>query len=95
MNLLSASLLELIRRTSAEIPDDVQKAILNSLDLRFPATDARPKDVAIMVEKMEQLNKIVEQLLDYARPNEPQVVPVNINPLIDDLGLHTYYKLVH
>jgi hypothetical protein len=29
MNLLPDSLLELIRRTSAEIPDDVQKAILS------------------------------------------------------------------
>src|SRR4029434_6323458 len=32
MNALQHSLLELIRRTSAEIPDDVQKAILDSLE---------------------------------------------------------------
>src|SRR6266540_7328791 len=32
MNLLSDSLLELIRRTSAEIPDDVHRAILVSLE---------------------------------------------------------------
>ena len=32
MSELQNSLLELIRRTSAEIPDDVQKAILNSLE---------------------------------------------------------------
>ena len=32
MNLLADSLLELVRRTSAEIPDDVHQAILNSLE---------------------------------------------------------------
>jgi hypothetical protein len=31
MNALQDSLLELIRRTSAEIPDDVNKAIVSSL----------------------------------------------------------------
>ena len=32
MNLLQDSLIELIRRTSAEIPDDVHQAILTSLE---------------------------------------------------------------
>src|SRR5687768_6029957 len=32
MSVLQDSLIELIRRTSAEIPDDVQKAILTSLE---------------------------------------------------------------
>ena len=32
MNQLQESLIELIRRTSAEIPDDVHRAILRSLD---------------------------------------------------------------
>jgi len=40
MNLLSASLLELIRRTSAEIPDDVHQAILAGLDREKKGTIA-------------------------------------------------------
>src|SRR5215467_12361365 len=40
MNLLSESLLELIRRTSTEIPDDVHQAILNSLEQEKKGTIA-------------------------------------------------------
>src|SRR3989449_3139068 len=40
MNALQDSLIELIRRTSAEIPDDVQKAILDSLEREKKGTIA-------------------------------------------------------
>ena len=40
MNVLQDSLLELIRRTSAEIPDDVQKAIVESLEREKKGTIA-------------------------------------------------------
>src|SRR5215831_11319373 len=40
MNVLQDSLLELIRRTSAEIPDDVHKAILDSLEQEKKGTIA-------------------------------------------------------
>src|ERR1019366_8205905 len=40
MNVLQDSLLELVRRTSAEIPDDVHKAILDSLEREKQGTIA-------------------------------------------------------
>src|SRR5213595_1769938 len=40
MSALQDSLIELIRRTSAEIPDDVQKAILDSLERERKGTIA-------------------------------------------------------
>src|SRR5438477_11476419 len=40
MNLLSDSLLELIRRTSTEIPEDVHRAILSSLEQEKKGTIA-------------------------------------------------------
>ena len=40
---LQNSLLELIRRTSAEIPDDVQKAILDSLEQEKKGTHCRER----------------------------------------------------
>ena len=55
MNLLSASLLELIRRTSAEIPDDVQKAILDSLETERKGTIA------------ESALKIIERNIELAK----------------------------
>src|SRR5689334_1118397 len=55
MNSLPASLLELIRRTSAEIPDDVQKAILDSLESERKGTIA------------ESALKIIERNIDLAK----------------------------
>jgi signal transduction histidine kinase len=48
-----------------------------------------------MGQKMDVLNKIVEQILDFARSSEPKLEPVNVNDLIDDLGLLTRHKLQH
>jgi hypothetical protein len=51
------------------------------------------KDDAILREKMDQLNKIVEQILDFARGTEPNLSAVNVNQLLDDLGLLTRHKM--
>jgi fumarate hydratase class I len=55
MSLLLDSLIELIRRTSAEIPDDVQKAILLSLEQEKKGTIA------------ESALKIIERNIELAR----------------------------
>jgi fumarate hydratase class I len=55
MNALQDSLLELIRRTSAEIPDDVQKAILASLENEKKGTIA------------ESAFKIIERNIELAK----------------------------
>ena len=39
------------------------------------------------------LNKIVEQILDFARTTEPKLAPTALNQLIDELGLLTRHKL--
>ncbi len=38
-------------------------------------------------ERMGHLNKIVDQLLGYARSTEPQLAPVRVNEVIDDILL--------
>src|SRR6266566_3569364 len=55
MSALQDSLMELIRRTSAEIPDDVQKAILDSLEREKKGTIA------------ESALKIIEQNIGLAK----------------------------
>src|SRR5712671_703613 len=55
MNALQDSLLELIRRTSAEIPEDVHKAILDSLEREKKGTIA------------ESAMKIIEKNIDLAK----------------------------
>ncbi|HTG43933.1 MAG TPA: GAF domain-containing protein [Verrucomicrobiae bacterium] len=88
LGLLAAEVAHEIRN-----PLTVMKMLYHSLDLRFPPTDPRAKDAEIMGQKMDHLNRIVEQILDFARSNEPQFSSVNVNTLIDDLSLLVRHKL--
>lgn len=74
-------------------PLTVMKMLYHSLDLRFPPDDPRARDVEVIGQKMDHLNKIVEHVLDLARSNDPQLAPVNLNQLLDDLRLLTRHKL--
>jgi signal transduction histidine kinase len=76
-------------------PLTVMKMLYQSLDLRFPPEDPRSKDVEVIGDKMDHLNKIVEHVLALARSSEPQFAPVDLNSLLDDLGLLTRHKLSH
>ncbi len=88
LGLLAAEVAHEIRN-----PLTVMKMLYHSLGLKFHPGDPRVKDDAILREKMEHLNKIVEQILDFARSAEPKLSEVNINQLLDDLGLLTRHKL--
>jgi signal transduction histidine kinase len=88
LGLLAAEVAHEIRN-----PLTVMKMLYHSLDLRFPPEDSRAKDAEIMGQKMDQLNRIVEQILDFARHTEPSLAPVDVNGLIEDLGLLTRHKL--
>jgi len=90
LGLLAAEVAHEIRN-----PLTVMKMLYHSLDLKFPRDDPRAKDVEIMGQKMDLLNKIVEQILDFARSSEPRLEPVNLNDLIEDLHLLTRHKLQH
>jgi len=90
LGLLAAEVAHEIRN-----PLTVMKMLYHSLDLKFPIQDPRARDVEVIGQKMDLLNKIVEQILDFARSAEPRLQRVNINELIDDLGLLTRHKLQH
>jgi signal transduction histidine kinase len=88
LGLLAAEVAHEIRN-----PLTVMKMLYHSLDLKFPENDPRGKDARIIGDKMELLNRIVEQVLDFARTTEPELAPVNLNQLIDELGLLVRHKL--
>ena len=90
LGLLAAEVAHEIRN-----PLTVMKLLYHSLDLKFPDTDPRSKDVRIIDAKIEHLNKIVEQILDFARTTEPKLAPVNLNELVDELGLLVRHKLAN
>jgi signal transduction histidine kinase len=90
LGLLAAEVAHEIRN-----PLTVMKLLYHSLDLKFPASDPRAKDARIIDAKIEHLNKIVEQILAFARTTEPKLVPVNLNELVDELGLLVRHKLAN
>jgi signal transduction histidine kinase len=90
LGLLAAEVAHEIRN-----PLTVMKLLYHSLDLKFAADDPRAKDAAVISDKMDHLNKIVEQILDFARTTEPHLAPVNLNKLIHELGLLVRHKLRH
>jgi signal transduction histidine kinase len=90
LGLLAAEVAHEIRN-----PLTVMKLLYHSLDLKFPANDPRAKDARIIDAKIEHLNKIVEQILDFARTTEPKLALVNLNELIDELGLLVRHKLAN
>ncbi len=88
LGLLAAEVAHEIRN-----PLTVMKMLYHSLDLKFPGGDPRAKDARILGEKIEHLNKIVEQILAFARTTEPNFAPVSLNQLIEELGLLVRHKL--
>jgi len=90
LGLLAAEVAHEIRN-----PLTVMKLLYHSLNLEFPETDPRAKDNKIIEAKIEHLNKIVEQILDFARTTEPKFAPVNLNELVDELGLLVRHKLAN
>jgi len=90
LGLLAAEVAHEIRN-----PLTVMKLLYHSLDLKFDAHDPRSKDAQIIESKIEHLNKIVEQILDFARTTEPKFAPVNLNDLVDELSLLVRHKLAN
>jgi signal transduction histidine kinase len=90
LGLLAAEVAHEIRN-----PLTVLKMLYHSLDLKFQEGDPRAKDARIIEEKIGQLNRIVDQVLDFARTAEPEVAPVNLDRLIEELGLLVRHKLKH
>ncbi len=88
LGLLAAEVAHEIRN-----PLTVMKMLFHSLDLKFTGNDPRARDAEVVAEKMDHLNKIVDQLLGYARSNEPRLEPVALNRVVEDLLLLTRRKL--
>jgi len=88
LGLLAAEVAHEIRN-----PLTVLKMLYHSLDLRFSSSDPRARDAEIMGQKMEQLDRIVERILDLARTCEPRLVTVRLEMLIEELVLLTRHKL--
>jgi signal transduction histidine kinase len=90
LGLLAAEVAHEIRN-----PLTVMKLLYHSLNLKFEPKDPRNKDAQVIESTIEHLNKIVEQILDFARTTEPKFAPVNLNDLVDELSLLVRHKLAN
>jgi signal transduction histidine kinase len=90
LGLLAAEVAHEIRN-----PLTVMKMLHHSLGLEFEEGDPRGTDFRIMGEKMDHLNRIVDRVLDFARPSEPVRTQVDVNGLLRDLGFLLRAKLKH
>ena len=88
LGLLAAEVAHEIRN-----PLTVMKMLYHSLDLQFPESDPRATDSRIIGEKIDHLNKIVEQVLALSRNAEPQLAPVDVNGALEELNLLLRHKL--
>ncbi len=90
LGLLAAEVAHEIRN-----PLTVMKMLYHSLNLDFPGADPRAEDARLLGEKIAQLNKIVERILDFARTTEPKLSAVEVNELIRELSLLVRHKLAN
>jgi len=88
LGLLAAEVAHEIRN-----PLTVMKMLYHSLNLDFPVQDPRSTDARIISEKIEHLNRIVEQVLALSRSAEPQFAPVDLNQVVQELNLLLRHKL--
>ena len=76
-------------------PLTVMKMLYHSMELDFAEGDPRAEDARVLDEKMNHLDQIVDNIVKFARNAEPQMGPVDIPSLLDDLSLLTRHKLQH
>ncbi|MGB9601339.1 MAG: ATP-binding protein, partial [Limisphaerales bacterium] len=88
LGLISAELAHEIRN-----PLTVMKLLYHSLNLQFPENDPRSKDAQIISQKMEDLNRIVERILDFARKDNLNFSELKVNNLIEELSLLVRHRL--
>jgi len=90
LGLLAAEVAHEIRN-----PLTVMKMLYHSLDLQFPEGDPRHEDARVLGDKMNHLDGIVDNIVNFARNAEPRMAPVHVPVLLDDLALLTRHKLQH
>jgi len=66
-------------------PLTVMSMLFHNLGLDYPGDDPRSRDIAIIQQKMGDLNAIVERILDLSRAQVPEFKPESINHLAEDV----------
>ncbi|MGE9294036.1 MAG: ATP-binding protein, partial [Puniceicoccales bacterium] len=79
LGLLAAEIAHEIRN-----PLTVIKLLFEALDLQFPQTDPRQQDVAVIGEKIVQLEEIVSRVLNFGKSRSEMHAPQDLKKLVED-----------
>jgi signal transduction histidine kinase len=74
-------------------PLTVVQMLFHSMMQDLQATDTVRRDAALIETKMKQMNRILDQVLTFARSSEPDLEPLKAPALIHDVLLLTRHKL--
>jgi signal transduction histidine kinase len=88
LGLLAAEIAHEIRN-----PLTVMQMLFHALMESLHLDDTSRRDAALISEKMRQMNRILDQVLSFARSSEPIKEPIHAQQLIDDIFLLTRHKL--
>jgi signal transduction histidine kinase len=88
LGLLAAEIAHEIRN-----PLTVMQMLFHALVETLPLDATSQKDAELISEKMRQMNRILDQVLSFARSSEPIKETVDAQLLIDDVFLLTRHKL--
>ena len=83
---LSAGIAHEIRNPLTSI-----KILIHSLVDEMATPASREKDLAVIETEIEQVNKIIKQFLDFARPRPPSLEPIDVRKVLEEtLALIVY-----
>jgi len=88
LGLLAAEIAHEIRN-----PLTVMQMLFHALVESLQLDSTSQRDAALIGEKMRQMNRILDQVLSFARSSEPIKEPVHARQLFDDVFLLTRHKL--
>jgi two-component system sensor histidine kinase HydH len=88
--LIKAEKLSAVGQISAAIAHQIRngltsvKLILQHLGAALPANDSKKKAATVAVDSIKDMEKVVRQLLDFARPSPSSLHPVNVIELMHE-----------
>jgi signal transduction histidine kinase len=74
-------------------PLTVVQMLFHSLMQELPLGETARRDAALIETKMKQMNRILDQVLTFARSSEPDLEPLDARALVQDILLLTRHKL--
>lgn len=74
-------------------PLTVMRMLFHSMVSNLTLDEASQRDAEVIETKMRHMDRIVEQTLTFARSAEPELLPVNINSMMDDIIVLIRHKL--